>query len=1040
MTAWRRAAGSLWGLLPLWGLLGSGPLLAQNGYDVRGGQVVVDRARHWEAWTMPTHLVRLERDGTVRSREFRTVYELLSDQSFGRPVVLTRDAPRIANMDSTVRRDFRGDPVRDLTDNLVYDHVVRPGASRAGSNPHLMHYLVDGDPTTFWEPDLDDPPEDWWVEVGLGRPVPLERLRLSFAEEGLGDPFYRFLILLGPAQGSYVDDMPRNTDVFIPFDGVNTDRRTFVFDAERVSEYLPADPWTDPERRLPIHDSYKGSSTYLGVGEPSPDWDGKLVEMIRIVVTDTRGGRAEEIGEDEWQALPAAERGDIVHFLRDGDFEEPVSEETWLSLPEDRRGGRVHYRRELPRLAEVEGWGQGDDLGIEFLSGGGSVVETSTSGQPGFMFDGSYGSHNHVSTYIVSEPGRNTITIDLGGTVWLKEVRTVGFNPPRGYRLRSSIGARDAQGNLQWDQFSSAEREANLHNGHFRLLADLLEPSRRVRFLELIAFALPDDAGELTSRYWPRIRLIWLFAEGPAAEAVIESDLIELPGEVTLGAVRWEADEPPGAEVQIRTRTGDQLLERIRYFDTDGNEKTASQYKRLSFTRKGPVDTSYVAGPGWSSWSRKYERPGDPATSPGLRRFMRIQARLVNHDRASVPAIRRISVDLKTPVAQRLGAEVWPDLAAAGRPDTFEVFLQPGFLEGASGSQSPGFDELLLRADPPIDLRLIDLAAGTEEELSRNEPDLLFDRPHADGLQDAEGRLLRVLGQRDSLWLRLPEPVRSAPEELLPRTFYRRLAPGDEVPAGLDGHLLTQNGYNELPEDEQGAIRWFRRDGEELEEVDAAAWEELPEEERGPVRFYRVVTSLGEQTVYTALGDSLSDRQYGRLRAADRGRVIGPGRLLRVRFASAVYLPSTLLDLAVRNSGLDTPWQGAAGEDVTGLRPANSLAIRADEIGRIVDDLAIAPNPFTPNGDGINDEAEIRFSLLSMAAARPVQVRIYSLGGRLVRRLELDLLGGPQTVVWDGREDGGALAPPGLYLCQVGALADSEAGRRKRSRVIALAY
>ena len=1034
-TCRRAAAVPLWGLL----LLGSGPLLAQSGYDVRGGQVVVDRARHWEAWTMPTHLVRLERDGTVRSREFRGVYELLSDRSFGRPVVLTHQAPRIANMDSTVRRDFRGDPVRGPSNTLVYDHVVRPGVARAGSNPHLMHYIADGDPTTFWEPDPDDPPEDWWVEVGLGRPVPLERIRLSFVEEELGDPFYRFLLLVGPSQGSYAEDTPRNTDVFIPFDGINTARRTFVFDAERVSEDLPPDDLSDPERRLPISDSYKGSSTYLGVREPSPEWDGKLVELIRVVVTDSRGGRAEEIGEEEWQALPAAERGEVVHFLRDGDFEEPVSEETWLSLPEDRRGGRVHYRRELPRLAEVEAWGQGDDLGIEFLSGGGSVEETSTSGQPGFMFDGSYGSHNQVSTYIAAEPGRNTITVDLGGTVWLKEVRTVGFNPPRGYRLRSSIGARDAQGNLQWDQFSSVERETNLHTGHYRLLADLLEPSRRVRFLEMIAFALPDDAGELTSRYWPRVRLMWLFAEGPVAEAVLESDLIELPGEVTLGAVRWEADEPPGSQVQIRTRTGNQLLERIRYFDTDGNEKTSSQYKRLSFTRKGPIDTSYVAGPGWSPWSRKYERPGDPATSPGLRRFMRIQARLVNHDRVSVPAIRRISVDLKTPVAQRLGAEVWPDVAAAGRPDTFEVFLQPGFLE-RSGSESPGFDELLLRADPSIDLRLVDLEAGTEDELSRDEPAMLFDRPHADGLQDAAGRVLQVLSRRDSLWLRLPEPVRSAPEELLPRTFYRRLAPGDEVPAGLDGHLLTQNGYNELPEEEQGAIRYFRLDGEELQEVDATAWEELPEEQQGPVRFYRIVTSLGEQTVYSALGDSLSDRQYARLRSAERGHVIGPGRLLRVRFSSAVYLPSTLLELAVRNSGFDSPWQRASGEDVTGLRPAGSLVILAGEIGRIVDDLAISPNPFTPNGDGINDEARIRFSLISVAAPRPVQVRIYSLAGRLVRRLELELLGGPQDVVWDGRADGGALAPPGLYLCQVGAEADAEAGRRKRSRVIALAY
>ena len=542
MTTSRRAAAApLWGLLLLW----SGPLLAQNGYAVRGGQVVVDRARHWEAWTMPTHLVRLERDGTVRSREFRGVFELLSDQSFGRPVVLTRDAPRIANVDSTVRLDFRGDPVRDASDNLVYDHVVRPGVSRAGSNPHLMHYIADGDPETFWEPDLDDPPEDWWVEVGLGRPVPLERIRLSFVEEGLGDPFYRFLFILGPAHGTYMDDLPRNLETLVAFDGVNTDRRTFVFDAERVGEDLPADHLSDPERRLPITDSNKRASGYYGVPEPSLEWSGKLVELIRIVVTDTRAGRAEEIEEEEWQALPAAERGDIVHFLRDGDFEEPVSEETWLSLPEDRRGGRVHYRRELPRLAEVEAWGQGDDIGIELVGGGGSVEHTSASGTPGMMFDGSYGSFNTVDNYIVSQPEKNTTTVDMGGTVWLKEVRTTTITPFRGYRLRSSIGARDAQGNLQWERFSSEERETNLHHGWFRLLADVLPSSRPARFLEMIGFALQEDHTERSPVELARVRLMWIFAEGPTADAVLESDLIELPEGVTLGAVRWEADAPP---------------------------------------------------------------------------------------------------------------------------------------------------------------------------------------------------------------------------------------------------------------------------------------------------------------------------------------------------------------------------------------------------------------------------------------------------------------------------------------------------------------
>ena len=184
------------------------------------------------------------------------------------------------------------------------------------------------------------------------------------------------------------------------------------------------------------------------------EWNGKLVEIIRIVVTDSRGGRAEQLSEEQWQVLPAAERGDVVYFLKDGDFEEPVDQDTYFALPEDRQGRQVHYRRELPRLAEVEAWGRGDEIGIEMLAGGGTVEQTSTGGAPAAMFDGSYGSANQLSTYLISAPGQNRLTLDIGGTVWLKEIRTISQNPPRGYILRGSNGTKDAQGNLQWAQLS----------------------------------------------------------------------------------------------------------------------------------------------------------------------------------------------------------------------------------------------------------------------------------------------------------------------------------------------------------------------------------------------------------------------------------------------------------------------------------------------------------------------------------------------------------------------------------------------------------
>ena len=51
-----------------------------EGFDQRGNELVVDRLEHWQTWKMPTHLVWLDGSGTVRVRDFRSVYHLLDDR------------------------------------------------------------------------------------------------------------------------------------------------------------------------------------------------------------------------------------------------------------------------------------------------------------------------------------------------------------------------------------------------------------------------------------------------------------------------------------------------------------------------------------------------------------------------------------------------------------------------------------------------------------------------------------------------------------------------------------------------------------------------------------------------------------------------------------------------------------------------------------------------------------------------------------------------------------------------------------------------
>ncbi len=88
--------------------------------------------------------------------------------------------------------------------------------------------------------------------------------------------------------------------------------------------------------------------------------------------------------------------------------------------------------------------------------------------------------------------------------------------------------------------------------------------------------------------------------------------------------------------------------------------------------------------------------------------------------------------------------------------------------------------------------------------------------------------------------------------------------------------------------------------------------------------------------------------------------------------------------------------------------------------------LSLAPNPFSPDGDGVDDFVLINYSLPVTTAA--VNVKIYDLRGRLIRFLLNNQASGSQsTVVWDGKNETGELARMGIYVVFLQAL-NAEAG------------
>lgn len=621
-------------------LAGGTGSLAQEGYRLEPDQVKVEQ-EHWQKWEAATGSYVITEDGTLQPRFLRRGINAVLDAGEFETAVAGRGK-------------------------------VTGGIRQAGSQPKTAAQVMDGDPATWWEPDPEDGLGKWFVEIDLGRAVIAQQVVVRFAEEGAGDPFLKFRVLLSDGR-----TVAGSQDRFLFYRAgqvvaPNKDQRIFRFEVQ-------------PQRPVP------------------PGVSGEVAQVVRFEALDTNGPRGFEVSAQEYDNLPLADRGAVEYFRQtlSGRYIR-IDQEAYETLPAAEKGPIRYFRHERPRLAELEVHALGDNVvnltqrlrNRDMALFDNIVLSLST--------DGLYSSFYPLRVYDPVQH-KNQLEIDLGAKFWLDRIRLLmPESPITAYQLRVSDGALGPSGAQVWHSFEERQNRES-----FRQLEERF-PLREVRFIELRRLELigaQQEEGNLSE--------VQAYGEGFVSEVVLVSPLIRLGRARMFTDLSWEGEALQDSRLEIRTRSGDDLTRIEQYFDVFGRQISKEQWNAISQSNRGAIIVEELPGPKWSNWSELYQRPGEAFKSPSPRTMAQVQVRMTTTNPLRGAALRSLRIGLAPPLVAQLLAEVWPvERVFPGKQQEFTLYLQPVFAPG-----DPGFDRLRLRSSSSVPIELLSLRAGQDAEL-----------------------------------------------------------------------------------------------------------------------------------------------------------------------------------------------------------------------------------------------------------------------------------------------------------------------------------
>ena len=652
---------------------------AQEGYSILENQVVVNSQSHWENWEFAEGTLEISPSGELRPQHWRrrtnAVLDIVDHLRWNPPQELARTDPAELSLLDVIQ---------------------------GVSNREDVVNVFDGDLTTYWEPEIPsgdfDLATQWWFTIDLGRIVLADRVVLKFVEEGLGDPFLLFDVLVSNGQAPGTAPASKSLDFRPVIQTLRPNKSQRVFEADLSSSDPPV---------VAAGTTAQAASLLAQVEGTGTDAEKRSVRFVQVAVHGSDLDRGQEIGEEEYNRLleeSPEDAGAIDYIKRLSNGGEVTLEPgDYERLDEDLKGGIRYYRRERPRLAELEVWGPGDDLANGVIRRKGSIVNSApTSVNPLNLIDGNIESQEKMRLSN-SDPNRLTdeLFIDLGSFFWISGFRLAGGRGAArarswfDYRLDVSDGTREVDGGLRW--LTVAER----NGGRSRIILNI-EEFRAVtgRFFRIewdVGFeALPrDNLGDAL------LSELQLYGEGYQPRVELTSSLIQLGGSRNLTTIEWDSDHQPGTRVEVQTRTGNSLDTLLHYFKADGTEISEAAYNKIRIkTQKGPIVPEEVAGGDWEPWSEPYEvASGTAITSPSPRKYLKVRARLLSDDPSAFATLDAVRVNFSDPVAESLQGQVIPT-----RVDSLGV--ERGFkLLVEFGSLLQSFDELLITPPPGMEVR-----------------------------------------------------------------------------------------------------------------------------------------------------------------------------------------------------------------------------------------------------------------------------------------------------------------------------------------------